>query len=129
MVVGGMMCHGDLVTGAECQSHSAVNRNTSDDQSGCYEELILAGFLAQREPGVVELEFRPKISHHAILECGVPVERHRESIHPAVGNRNADGALKIEVAESLTERDGRRVDRMAGAVAVVAGRYLEAHES
>src|SRR5215469_13983534 len=83
VVVVAMKRRCDLVARAERQADSIVNRDATDQESRRQKEHLMSGFGAVRLPGVIGLELGPEIFEQAILERGVPRQRHSETIQSA----------------------------------------------
>src|SRR5438128_6134275 len=62
----------DLDARADSESDTAVQRNSSDDQSGCQEHLLLAGVLSVLKKRGIHFDFWPQPAKRLILKGVVP---------------------------------------------------------
>ena len=88
MVVVAMIRYRDLVARAERQADAVMNRDPPDNDPGREVEHLVPGVAAVRLPGVVGLKLRPEIFEEAILEGGIPGQRHPQPVQilPPLGN-------------------------------------------
>ena len=99
----------DLFACADRETQPLPQVKTTCHQPRRDKHLLLSDQLRPIGPeSHVGFQFRPQLAHHAILERRIVRHGSAAVLAAPGGNGPAQSALKVEVAVSLAEGDGRR---------------------